>query len=98
MFKVWNKYIGAEPVYANSTGEVFVHVNGALAAQRFYRLVQMDPLFATTYSSGAITSLKRTGDAYPTEYMASGARLGDANLRYRQTGTNWNTSRGTPPS
>jgi hypothetical protein len=87
------QFIGAEPVYANSTGEAFVHVNGALASQRFYRLVQMDSLFATKYSGGAITSLQRTGDVYPTEYLASGARLGDANLRYRQTGTNWNTSR-----
>jgi hypothetical protein len=81
--------VGSEPVLANSEGMVVVHLNGALATQRFYRLQQLDPLFGIKTSNGAVTSLKRTDDAFPTEYIAGGRRLGDANLKYRQTGTNW---------
>ena len=71
---------GTEPMLANSTGMVLVHVNGALAAQRFYRLQQLDPQFGIKTAPGAITSIKRTGDVFPTEYLAGGKRLGDVNL------------------
>jgi Family of unknown function (DUF5695) len=80
------------PVLANSTGMVIVHQGGAQAQQRYYRLQQLDPELALKISSGAITSLQRSGDLFPTEYIAGGSRLGDAILRYRQTGTNWLTS------
>lgn len=45
--------------------------------------------FAVRANSGAITSLKRKQDAFVTEYLAGGARLGDVSIKYRQTGTNW---------
>lgn len=48
-------------------------------------------LFAVKVNSGAITSLKRKQDAYVTEYIRGGGRLGDVTIRYRQTGTNWNS-------
>lgn len=43
--------------------------------------------FAVKLNSGAITGLKRKQDAFVTEFFAG--RLGDLNLKYRQTGTNW---------
>jgi len=83
----------SEPVYANSGGEVMIHVNGALSGARFYRLREVSPDFGIKSSNATITSLKRTGDAFDTEFIAGGRRLGDANLKYRQTGTNWVTAR-----
>src|SRR6266478_2489583 len=62
-----------------------VHSGGATGPQRYYRLQQVDPLFALKTSSGAITSLQRTADSFPTEYIAGGKRLGDAVIRYRQS-------------
>jgi hypothetical protein len=85
--------VGTDPVFANSLGMVVVDVGGALAQQRFYRLQQLDPLFGLKTSSGAITSLQRTGDSFPTEYIAGGRRLGDANIKYRQTNTTWVSAR-----
>jgi hypothetical protein len=82
--------VGSSPVLANSAGMALVHVNGALAAQRFYRLQQVEPAFGLKTGSGAITSLRRNGDAFSTEYLTGGGRLGDAVIHYRQTGTNWN--------
>jgi hypothetical protein len=86
--------VGTAPVFADSSGMVLAHVNGALAAQRFYRLQQLDPQFQVRYNSGAITSLQKTGDAFPTEYIAGGSRLGDVIIRYRQVASNsWLTAR-----
>ena len=85
--------VGTDPVFANSLGMVVVDVGGALAQQRFYRLQQLDPLFGLKTSSGAVTSLQRTGDAFPTEYIAGGGRVGDANIKYRQTNTTWVSAR-----
>ena len=85
--------VGTDPVFANSLGMVVVDLGGALAQQRFYRLQQLDPLFGLKTSSGAITSLQRSGDAFPTEYIAGGGRLGDANINYRQTNTTWISAR-----
>jgi Family of unknown function (DUF5695) len=85
--------VGTDPVFANSLGMVVVDVGGALAQKRFYRLQQLDPLFGLNTSSGAVTSLQRTGDAFPTEYIAGGKRLGDANIKYRQTNTTWVSAR-----
>lgn len=85
--------LGTEPVLANSAGMVVIDVNGALAAQRYYRLQQLDPEFGLKTTPGAITSVQKTGDVFPTEYMAGGARLGDANMKYRQATTNWTTAR-----
>ena len=85
--------VGTESVLANSGGMVLVHVNGALAARRFYRLQELDPKFAVETSSGAVTSLQRSGDVFPTEYIAGGRRLGDANLKYRQGSANWLSAR-----
>ena len=86
------KNVEPGPTLANSDGMVIVHVNGALASRRFYRLQQLDPLFTKTFGNGAITSLERTGDAFITRYV-SGGRLGDAILRYRQGAGAWSTAR-----
>jgi len=43
--------------------------------------------FAVKVNSGVLTGLKRKQDLFGTEYLAG--RLGDVNLKYRQTGTNW---------
>ena len=83
------------PVLANGSLLSIVHAGGALAAQRFYRLEQLDPEFAIKTSnsdaaSGGITSLQRTGDVYPTEYI-SGGKLGSVILQYHPSGTaTWN--------
>ena len=79
--------VGNAPVFANSSGMVVVHVNGALAAQRFYRLQQLDPQFAVKTSGGGITSLQRTADAFTTEYI-SGGKLGSVIMKYQPVGTN----------
>src|SRR5262249_3187057 len=71
--------LGTAPVLANNIGMVIVHVNGALANHRYYRLQQMDPSYKAKYSAAGITSLQRSGDSFPTEYIAGGSRLGDAN-------------------
>ncbi len=76
--------VGTAPVFANSSGMVVVHVNGALAGQRFYRLQQLDPDFAVKTSGGGITSLQRTADAFTTEYI-SGGTLGNVTMKYRPT-------------
>jgi hypothetical protein len=95
--------VGTAPVLANGAGMVVVHANGALAAQRFYRLRQLDPDFAVKTSgngngSGGISSLQRTADAFTTEYI-SGGKLGNVIMRYQRTGTNtWNTVRTATPS
>src|SRR6266478_6449967 len=62
-----------------------VHSGGATGPQRYYRLQQVDPLFALKTSSGAITSLQRTADSFPTEYISGGKRLGDVVIKYRQS-------------
>src|SRR5258708_3288075 len=54
----------------------------------------MDPLFTYRTSQGFINSVRRTGDAFPTEYVGGGGKLGDAIIKYRPTGgASWFTSR-----
>jgi hypothetical protein len=84
----WQK-AAAAPVLAYAPLMTLVHHSGAMASQRFYRLQQVDPLFGLGTSSGLITSLRHTGDSYPTEYVGGGGRVGDLVLKYRQTGLNW---------
>ena len=86
---------GAEPVLANSTGMVLVHINGALAAQRFYRLQQLDPQFGIKTAPGAIYEHQaQPGDVFPTGIPGGRQkRLGDVNLKYRLGGGNWLTAR-----
>jgi hypothetical protein len=81
------------PLLANSSLMTIVHAGGALAAKRFYRLQQVDPLFALKTSAGDITSLQHTSDAFPTEYIGGGGRLGDIIIKYRQSSVNWNSVR-----
>ena len=45
--------------------------------------------FAVEFDGGAITSLRYAEDTTPTEYIAPEARLGDAMVRYRQNGGEW---------
>ena len=90
--------VGAAPVFANSSGMVVVHANGALASQRFYRLQQLDPQFAVKTSGGGITSLQRTADAFTTEYI-SGGKLGNVIMKYQPSGSNsWRSVLTATPS
>jgi hypothetical protein len=82
------------PVLSIGTAMSLIHSGGANAPQRYYRVLQMDPLFTYRTSLGFINSLRRTGDAFPTEYIGGGGKLGDAVIKYRPTsGTSWLTSR-----
>ena len=47
--------------------------------------------FAVKFDAGAIVSLKRIGDAFDTEYVQSGKRLGDVIAKYRRAGAGWET-------
>ena len=47
------------------------------------------PQFAVEFEDGAITSLRYAEDTINTEYIAPEARLGDAIVRYRQNGGEW---------
>jgi hypothetical protein len=89
---VWQTVLPG-PLLANSTLMSTIHHGGAGAPQRFYRLLQVNPLFDVNTSSGFITSLQRDGDAFTTEYIGGGAKLGDTLLKYRQSGTNWLSAR-----
>ena len=86
------------PVLANGTLMNIVHAGGALASQRFYRLQQLDPSFALKTSGGGITSLQRTDDAFPTEYI-SGGKLGNVIMKYQPSGgATWNSVLTSVPS
>jgi len=45
--------------------------------------------FALKLHRGAVVSLARVGDAFDTEYIRPGSRLGDVLVRYRITGGDW---------
>ena len=78
------------PVLATSALMSIVDAAGGSTPQRFYRLQQVDPLFAAKVNSGSITSLHYTDDSYSTEYI-SGGKLGDAIINYQPSGgTTWN--------
>jgi len=47
--------------------------------------------FAVKFDAGAIVSLKRVGDAFDTEYVQSGKRLGDVIAKYRRGVAEWET-------
>ena len=65
---------------------------GGQTPARFYRLQQIDPLFATKVTSGNITSLEFSGDTYSTEYV-NGGKLGDSLLNYQPAGAAaWNSA------
>lgn len=82
------------PVLSVGAAMSLIHAGGALAPQRYYRVLQMDPLFTYRTGQGFISSLQRTSDAFPTEYIAGGGQLGDAVIKYRPiTGSTWFTSR-----
>jgi hypothetical protein len=50
--------------------------------------------FAIEYGPRGITSLKRVGDAYDTEYLATGAVLGNLVIQYKSRGeTAWTVAR-----
>ena len=47
--------------------------------------------FLVKLGAGAIESLQRAGDSFPTEYVATSERLGDAIIKYEPSGgNNWN--------
>ncbi len=80
------------PVFGTNILMAILHAGGATGSQRYYRLQQVDPLFGVRLGSSHLTSLKRTQDSFDTEYIAGGQKLGDATIRYRQTGANWLTA------
>lgn len=80
------------PVFGTNLLMAILHAGGAAGPQRYYRLQQVDPLFGSRLASSRLISLKRTQDNFDTEYIAGGQKLGDATIRYRQTGTNWLTA------
>lgn len=45
--------------------------------------------FAVEFERGAITSLRRVGDAFDTNYIRPTGRLGEVILRYRRPGGEW---------
>jgi len=47
--------------------------------------------FTVKMDAGAIVSLKRAGDAFDTDYIQAGRRLGDAILKYRRDTSAWQT-------
>ena len=73
------------PVLFTNLLMTIVHQGGAIGPQRFYRLRQMDPLFALKLNSGAVTSLQPDTGLPATEFISGGGRLGDTVIKYRQT-------------
>lgn len=54
-----------------------------------------DDQFKLSYSGAGLTSVKRAGDIYDTDYISPGRTLGDVLLRYRAQGeTSWNEAVG----
>ena len=69
-----------------------IHTGGASASQRYYRVLQLDPLFNLSLRQQRRHHRPAThADAFVTQYMSG--RLGDANLKYRQSSTNWTQAR-----
>lgn len=73
------------PVFGSNAMMNISGINIGASPQCFYRLVQVDPEFATKIASGNISSLRRTDDAQTTEYI-SGGDLGNANVTYQPSG------------
>lgn len=76
----------------------FLHVVGAAAVARSADTRLLEGLlpapastFATRFADGAIQSLKRVADAFDTEYIQSGRRLGDAIIKYRRGNEDWSS-------
>jgi hypothetical protein len=94
----WQNVLPGPTLFTN-LAMTLVHPGGATGAQRYYRLLQMDPLFALKLNNGAVTSLQRTGDIFPTQYLQGGGRLGDAIIKYRQASdATWHTFQSSAPS
>ena len=74
-----------EPVLAYSPVMSVQGIVAGFSPQRFYRLQQVDPDFATKISTGAISSLRRSDDSEVTEYI-SGGKLGGARINYQPAG------------
>jgi Family of unknown function (DUF5695) len=78
------------PAQATGTMLSIFDAGGGSTPQRYYRLQQVDPLFAIKVNSGNITSLRYT-DSQPPEYV-NGGKLGTAIIDYQRSGSaTWNT-------
>jgi hypothetical protein len=87
------------PVLVTNLQMLLVHPGGATGPQRYYRLLQMDPLFSLKLNNGAVAGLTRTGDIFPTQYLQGGGGLGNAIIRYRQSSdATWHTFQSSAPS
>lgn len=62
---------------------------GAVAPSRLSGSVAPAGEFALALEAGAIVSLKRVGDAFDTNYVQAGRRLGDAIVTYRRGDKEW---------
>ena len=52
-------------------------------------VAQSQSLFSLKLDAGAIVSLRRANDVFPTEYIQNNRRLGDVSLRYRGKDGAW---------
>src|SRR4029079_9737531 len=52
-------------------------------------VAQSQSLFSLKLDAGAIVSLRRADDVFPTEYIQNNRRLGDVSLRYRGKDGAW---------
>src|SRR5687768_6486488 len=62
---------------------------GPLAAAEAPSAHRLASDFAVRFENGAIVSLKRVADAFDTDYVQSGRRLGDVIVRYRHGTAEW---------
>src|SRR5262245_34442186 len=53
---------------------------------------QSQSTFDIKLDAGAIVSLRRMNDAFPTEYIQNNRRLGDVSLRYRGKDGAWQSA------
>ncbi|HXT10977.1 MAG TPA: DUF5695 domain-containing protein [Candidatus Angelobacter sp.] len=87
-----------DPVFAYSPVMSIEGIVPDSAPQRFYRLRQVDPEFATKVSLGTVSSLQHMDDAETTEYI-SGGKLGNARVTYQPAGSSsWFTANTATPS
>jgi hypothetical protein len=93
----WQNVMPGPVLYTNLLMTI-LHAGGAVGPQRFYRLQQVDPLFALHLNNGAVTSLQPSGGLTPTEFISGGRRLGDTVVKYRQSSDpTWHTFQSATP-
>src|SRR6185295_7516568 len=64
----------------------------ACAVYLFAQTAPANGVFQVKVEAGAIVSLRRSDDSFPTDYIQSGRRLGDVFLRYRGKDGAWQSA------